>query len=173
MAGLNSTSCCGMGDITNLTSNADQLANLKELAPRIINARRPFCTFSCPIRSSHGLDFKAIVLEHKLGKVIESSVKMNPNSNNDLQIFLWEVDLDKLTKWWDKNKPFKFQVGDRVRIIGTARISNSHLLGMEGCIISQGDQTWSVGFREEAQISGRIGRVAKLMGEYLEYIPVK
>lgn len=42
--------------------------------------------------NTYGDRFRAYILEHKLGTVVETDTQVNPNSGNPLKIFVWTVD---------------------------------------------------------------------------------
>lgn len=48
----------------------------------------------------YGEAFKAFILKNNLGEVQETSVNKNPNSGNQLRVYLWTVDQRNLKAWY-------------------------------------------------------------------------
>lgn len=52
----------------------------------------------------YGEKFKAYIVKEGLGTVVETGVNLNPNSNNQLKVFLWTVNHPALAAWAVKYK---------------------------------------------------------------------
>lgn len=51
----------------------------------------------------YGRDFAALIRECKLGDVIETGKHINPNSSNNLRVWVWTVDHTALVAWFKKD----------------------------------------------------------------------
>lgn len=51
-------------------------------------------------KSTYGQDLVAYIKEHKLGEIVESPVRKNPNSKNNVQVWVWAPSRDGLANWW-------------------------------------------------------------------------
>lgn len=101
--------CCGIRELTSLSQfnkNPQKafrgFANVvyRPVGTRTYGAYRfRYAVFSeaNPPRSksnSYGRDFAAFIIKHGLGEVVETGRNRNPNSSNDVQVWIWTVDHD-------------------------------------------------------------------------------
>lgn len=98
--------CCGVreiGELSSLRSPVEQLrAFAREAYP--YNSRFRYALFSqARKRSKYGDLFAAFIREERLGTVIETEWKRNPNSGNPLKIFLWTVDHPAVKRWMKRD----------------------------------------------------------------------
>lgn len=54
-------------------------------------------------QSTYGDRFKAFIEKNKFGTVMETGWNVNPNSSNDLKLFLWTIDWGPLREWAAKH----------------------------------------------------------------------
>lgn len=59
----------------------------------------PFIVFSDAIANRNGAKLAKFIENNKLGKVIKSSVKANPNTGHKIRVLVWEVDRLATLKW--------------------------------------------------------------------------
>lgn len=59
--------------------------------------------------SSYGFDLAKLIGEKLLGTVVDTPFQVNPNSGNELKVWLWTVDHDAVKKW---AKEFEEEVKD-------------------------------------------------------------
>ena len=57
--------------------------------------------------SVYGQRLADYILKNKLGTIVTSVSKRNPNSGNMIQIWTWGVDKEALIKWWHKREARK------------------------------------------------------------------
>lgn len=53
----------------------------------------------------YGRKFAAFITDNGLGTVVASPRAINPNSGNNLQVWVWCIDHDTLKAWYEKVKP--------------------------------------------------------------------
>ncbi len=44
------------------------------------------------------------IKRHKLGDIVQTKSKINPNSRNNIRIYIWTVDKKALSKWFKRNR---------------------------------------------------------------------
>lgn len=54
-----------------------------------------------------GKKFAAFIAKNKLGTVTASKVQTNPNTNNRIRVWLWDVNLKALEKWYKSHKDYE------------------------------------------------------------------
>lgn len=52
-----------------------------------------------------GKALAAYIKDNKLGTIISSEIRVNPNSKNKIQTWIWHVNKRALSKWLKENKP--------------------------------------------------------------------
>ena len=62
----------------------------------------PFILFSDNKRSRAGERLAKKIISQKLGGLIKSRVRKNPNSGNKVQIWIWTPNIPRLKRWWKK-----------------------------------------------------------------------
>ena len=55
-------------------------------------------------REGYTGDLYRSIKKHKLGNVIQTEKKHNPNSGNKIRVYLWTVDKKALSKWFKRHK---------------------------------------------------------------------
>ena len=45
-----------------------------------------------------------VIKKAKLGDIMETKSKVNPNSDNVIRVYVWHVDKKELSKWFKKNR---------------------------------------------------------------------
>jgi len=58
----------------------------------------------------HGESLKVYIIENRLGSVMETKGKRNPNSSNNVRCYIWKVNNTKLKKW--KHDHYELDVFD-------------------------------------------------------------
>jgi hypothetical protein len=58
-----------------------------------------------PNENGYGSTFAALLTKLNVGQVISTGWNLNPNSSNNLKVWVWTIDHDVLRKWWGKNRP--------------------------------------------------------------------
>lgn len=95
MVKIRSTECCGLGIIDRLGSCRDfgaVIRKIKQTHPR--RAHYVFSEAVSPyglVNRKYGEEFMAYILKNKLGTVVKSTTRRNPNSGNNLTIYTWTV----------------------------------------------------------------------------------
>lgn len=69
-----------------------------------------FMMFSGVIKENYAQKFKKYLLDNKLGEVIETKTKTNPNSNNDIRVYVWTINRKTYSQWYGENKPTKEEI---------------------------------------------------------------
>ena len=122
--------CCGVKELNRLSDYNTPRSALEGFGTAIYNVDRyketgyrehkgeplvqrdnfRYAVFTCAwSRSSmpktYGQGFADYIIKHNLGEVIETGVHINPNSNNNLKVWLWTVDHDAVRKHLNMPKP--------------------------------------------------------------------
>lgn len=99
-------SCCGVGEIDGLGDCEDAAHAMSSLLRDNGVPRQPFVIFTQATSranvTSYGNRFRAYILKHKLGTVLASAGKVNPNSGNHVKVFLWTVHKGNMQKYFTK-----------------------------------------------------------------------
>lgn len=106
MATINSTSCCGLGEIESICDTNNPKDTILEVAKSHFdeNDRFAFYVFSDIERQINGKKLSSFILENKLGKVHKSITKRNPNTQNNLVIYTWAVAPRNFLNWYKQHK---------------------------------------------------------------------
>ena len=134
MTTVRNTSCCGMSELVNIAKQKTPEEVLLKTSNSIITQKRSFIIFSCPTQDKIGGELKEYIEKEQLGPVFESEEVVNPNSNNNLRVYMWTVATDAFKKWVEDNKPFRFKPGDRVVITAVLKQENIHMVGMTATV---------------------------------------
>lgn len=101
MPSINNTSCCGLDEIANIY---DELPIESLLRACEEDMDTPFYFFT-GTPSEKGVEaLKEYIIKNKLGSVLETKRRVNPNSGNRLKVYVWEVNRRSLAKWYKTNK---------------------------------------------------------------------
>jgi len=65
-----------------------------------------------PKRKLSGTKFAKYIKDSGLGTVVETKIKINPNSGNKIRVWVWEVDRAKLDAWYEARSTDKDEDGD-------------------------------------------------------------
>lgn len=104
MIDIRSTSCCGLSDIDYLKGTKPKEAIAKICTDRELNDTPPFYLFSGVVKEKYGENFKKYILKNKLGKIIETPTRINPNSDNRIKAWVWSVNNKEIKRWAKENK---------------------------------------------------------------------
>jgi len=96
---INTTSCCGLRELDGIMGDDAPHVTMASIASQLVEIGGAFVIFSCPVTHDHGQRLALFIRDNNLGHVIPSSIRRNPNSGNDLQVWLWEVEIDHLDGW--------------------------------------------------------------------------
>lgn len=120
---LRNMTCCGLREITGLEFAGDGKEAMTEFVEAAFPKSRRYnfdkheyeyiarLNFSHAVFSeaqdgagSYGEKFSAYILKNKLGDVIASQRRVNPNSGNRLKVWIWTLNKQGLKKWAENNK---------------------------------------------------------------------
>jgi hypothetical protein len=106
--------CCGIREIDGLSGHRTPEAVLKDLRGRFHEDHKwRHAVFSqAGKRSTYGKRFAAYITKEKLGTVVETETKVNPNSKNPLKAFIWTIDWDAMRKWLAARKKLNQEAWD-------------------------------------------------------------
>ena len=111
--------CCGVKEISGLsdyesaayamqdfwnTTYGRKVPNLigNNLVPApMVNFR--YCIFTQARHTyDYGIDFAKFITNNKLGTIAETDFNTNPNSGNDVKVWIWTIDHNALGRWKKK-----------------------------------------------------------------------
>lgn len=101
---LRGMSCCGVKEITEV--DAPPKAIINGIVDDIFGENGMDCAFlifTDALREGNGRKFKNYILKNELGTVIESGRKENPNSGNNIRVWIWTPDMKKLKEIYKEN----------------------------------------------------------------------
>jgi len=105
---VQSTMCCGLGEIGGIQDDTEKVATPKRVLIEFRENKAydyPFVIFTAADQADYvktaGTKLARFIRAHKLGTVRQTRWKRNPNSGNNVQIFLWEPNYVNL-KHFDK-----------------------------------------------------------------------
>jgi hypothetical protein len=85
--------CCGLKELLGVSYDSP-----RTLAVEAGNAGVPFLVFSDVATRGTAQKFAAYIRKHKLGTCATTRKAINPNSGNQLKVYLWRVDRRALRK---------------------------------------------------------------------------
>lgn len=106
--------CCGLREMSGIAAPAGTI--LKQfgsycyndgvgVAFRYEDAKFRHVIFSqAGARSTYGVKLAAFITRHKLGTVVASPTKINPNSGNPLKVWIWTVNHQRTYNWWKEHQ---------------------------------------------------------------------
>ena len=113
---LEELSCCGMRELDGVSNNAP-IGLLQKMCGDLcdsyyseentkLNSNFAFIVFSDTFhRGKHsGRRFAGYIRRYKLGNVVESPIRVNPNTGHKLRVWTWAVDWKAMKKWWEKHR---------------------------------------------------------------------
>lgn len=97
---------CGVDQLSNLTTpeEAVRAVALDDNWDRRDDARAAFVLFSDTARRGKGRRLAAYIKKNKLGTITATAQKINRNSGNKIQVWVWSIDYKALDRW-EKNNP--------------------------------------------------------------------
>lgn len=100
---LTETTCCGVREIDGLYSSSKK--TVMAVAGDIFNYSMDgaFILFTDPPKFRRGNALSVFIKRNKLGSVVATVSKLNPNSGNKLKAYLWNWDKKALRAYWKKN----------------------------------------------------------------------
>ncbi len=151
---LYGTSCCGVRDISGISSFPDPEESMKRILFEFIPNGRPSCglmIFTYNEDYEYGQDFVEYIKENKLGKVTLSEPFENPNTNNPIVLGTWlpnEANCIKLLSTfksgeWDFNG---LKVGDKIKCSQqylTSRHYETYYKKFDGSTVVKFDQDYA------------------------------
>ncbi len=114
---LHSTECCGIRE-------ADGIQGARSVEEMMLGICQSyyeesedsaFIFFSCTTKYQKGEMLQRFIKKNNLGEVVKMGPSNNPNSGNNLKMFMWQVDQRELKKYY-KTVVRPFQKGDRVEL---------------------------------------------------------
>lgn len=92
--------CCGIREIAYLADHRSPAEAVETFKDRTREKNFRYVVFSQAFKSArYGMKFAAYIKEQGLGEVSETSWNINPNSKNQLKVWVWAVDWKKLEGW--------------------------------------------------------------------------
>lgn len=104
---IGESQCCGLSEIAEIQTEGP----VEETAQNIYNSwdGQPLLVFTAVTRGKyyekfykHGDRLKEFIEKNKLGTVVTSHAKVNPNSKNTVRAYLWSVSARGFHRWAKK-----------------------------------------------------------------------
>ena len=77
---------------------------LRQDYDKILKIDFPMFLFTGVVADRYPGDFSRLIKRAKLGDVVCTNPRVNPNSDNVIRAYLWSVDKIALSKWFKKNR---------------------------------------------------------------------
>lgn len=99
--------CCGVNElrpIQDYPTNPEQIVKdaCKEIYKR--GGTGAFLIFSDTGRKTAGKNLTKFIRKNRLGTVIKSQPKINPNSRHNLTVWVWALNKQNMRNFWNKTK---------------------------------------------------------------------
>lgn len=108
---INTTGFPSIREISGLMDTDDAVSAMDDLCRSIRTAHKrivkmPFSTiiFTGVVEDRYPGNFSRLIKRAKLGDVICTNPKVNPNSDNVIRAYIWHVDIKALSKWFAKHR---------------------------------------------------------------------
>ena len=111
--------CCGCREIDGLANRSPKKAlqqiYFEAIDREDINSNDGllnfvFIIFTGVIKENYAQKFKKYLLDNKLGEVIETKTKTNPNSYNDIRVYVWTINRKAYGQWYEENRPTEAEI---------------------------------------------------------------
>lgn len=99
--------CCGIYEINNLVDKDISPATVLVKVVDELLREYPMVIFHDATKFGNGKRLCTFIRGKKLGKVHASDKKMNPNSQNEIQMWIWYPNWDKLRTFLDEKVEIK------------------------------------------------------------------
>jgi hypothetical protein len=106
MIDMKSLECCGIKeliDIDDYRTEPEQIIEDVCEEYYIHEHRCAFYIFSDIQDKVAGKNLRKYILKNKLGTITMSPIRVNPNSDNSLRVYIWTISRANLRKYWYKN----------------------------------------------------------------------
>lgn len=119
--GLTHLGCCGVKEITGLSTENSAPGAMRSLAKltwgATVTGGRPGERIPSPYErfryliftqaldaNRYGINFAAFIRKYELGEVIETDFNVNPNSGNPVKVWVWTVNHEACRQWLADHK---------------------------------------------------------------------
>lgn len=176
MSRINTTSCCGLRELEGIMEHEDPKDCLMAIGARLIEIETAFVVFTCPENEDYGQELKQYINANDLGNVIQSTSRFNPNSDNDLIMWVWEIEMSEFEDWFLgqtelANRPATpttgFEVGQLVRhdtygvgTVRTIRTDRDTSIGVEFVVTPNGAHSLNDAIEDENGKWCSVGRLS-------------
>lgn len=103
---LSYTACCGVKELERIEGKSHEKI-IYDVGHDIVEEaiKMAFLTFTSNCgEKGYGVDLMNYIIENKLGSVIATPAKKNPNTQRMVKLFVWDVDVPKIKKLYQKKK---------------------------------------------------------------------
>lgn len=110
---LRSTHCCGVDEVDGLHKDPkttmlricrDKYCPSNHYDEDDEGLEQAFILITDAVENQRGESLVKFIRENHLGRVVGTVPKVNPNSENLIQAWLWSPNESKLKEWFNKNK---------------------------------------------------------------------
>lgn len=98
---LESLSCCGVREIAGLKSQPHKTMWDVCFALFEEDCGQAFLLITDTCQSQRGRNFVKYIKSNKLGDVVETKWRKNPNSGHRIKVWVWAPNEKRLQAWWD------------------------------------------------------------------------
>lgn len=106
MPRIDDTSCCGLYELYELTSNpsdsVSEVGNHLFYSGEPVSEAYPFIVFSDTTENGNGEKLVQYIKKNDLGTVVATRARKNPSSGNMLKVYVWSLNAKNIKKHWSK-----------------------------------------------------------------------
>ena len=107
---INRTNCCGLRELNDLCDyryNPERA--LKDFCSSFFHGQQDdedlaaFILFTGVSKERYGQRFASLIKKNKLGKILETRAKLNPNSGSIIKTWIWDINRPATRAWDNKH----------------------------------------------------------------------
>ena len=100
------TECCGVKELDGIDGYRTTDRLMFALCELLFDdgPQMAFLTFTDLTRRKYGKNLQAYIKKHRLGSVISTQGRRNPNSGNTIKHYTWTPNFTAMKKWYAKNR---------------------------------------------------------------------
>lgn len=101
--------CCGIKELTDLVAKGDPVLNMKDFVSQaydreLFNGKFRYGIFAEANQfdsnaKTYGRQFAKLIIDNKLGTLVETERNVNPNSGNEVKVWVWTINHEAVKKW--------------------------------------------------------------------------
>lgn len=114
MSQISSTECCAIDELYGIMDDNDPVKSVMTVCEERYEEEgdQAFVMFTDIKERKIGKALAQYILKHKLGTIVNTRARKNPNSGNKVSVWIWGVNDRNLRAWYRKQEGIKRIVRD-------------------------------------------------------------